>query len=214
MVAVVSDGAGSAEAGGIGADVACGAFYEVVTRYFELGSLADLSKGALVAWTSEIRRAIAAKAVELGLPIRELACTLLAAIVGERKSAFVQIGDGAIVISSGQVLGVVFWPDSGEYANMTNFLTGEDALDNMNVQIVERQLSEIALFSDGIQRLALNFESQVPHHPFFDPMFKALRERKAEECDELDGQLALFLEKPQVNQRTDDDKTLVLATER
>jgi hypothetical protein len=70
------------------------------------------------------------------------------------------------------------------------------------------------MFSDGLQRLALVYESQTAYTPFFEPMFSVLRKADLAACDTLSDQLARFLSSPKVNERTDDDKTLVLATRR
>jgi hypothetical protein len=45
-------------------------------------------------------------------------------------------------------------------------------------------------------------------------MFAVLRKQSPELCNVLDEQLRQFLDSPAVNERTDDDKTLVLATRR
>jgi hypothetical protein len=45
-------------------------------------------------------------------------------------------------------------------------------------------------------------------------MFGTLRKADLAACDRLSDQLACFLGSPKVNERTDDDKTLVLATRR
>ena len=60
---------------------------------------------------------------------RDLACTLLAVIVAPIGGGALQIGDGVIVIGE-QPLSWrwVFWPQKGEYANTTFFLSDENAL--------------------------------------------------------------------------------------
>ena len=70
----------------------------------------------------------------------------------------------------------------------------------------------MALLTDGLQGLALRFASREAHGPFFEPMFARLRREARRGLDGLHGELARFLDSPAVNQRTDDDKTLVLAT--
>jgi hypothetical protein len=69
-------------------------------------------------------------------------------------------------------------------------------------------VDEVALLTDGLQSLALRFASREAHGPFFEPMFERLRgpEQPSE------SELAAFLGSGPVNARTDDDKTLVLAT--
>jgi hypothetical protein len=125
---------------------------------------------------------------------------------------FFQIGDGAIVYQAEDGRYVpALWPQSGEYANCTWFLTDRDA--STRVQAARaRGVHEVALFTDGLQGLALHFVSRAAHGPFFAPMFARLRGMRPTRPRGLAGELRAFLDSPAVNQRTDDDKTLVLAT--
>lgn len=214
LVCLVSDGAGSAKEGGKGAELAC-----VTARSSIEATLGNLSSSSLdetlvEEWIKDIRRVIYEMANANALTARDYACTLLGAVVSPNKAVFFQIGDGAIVASSGYAQGVVFWPDSGLYANMTNFVTEEDALSHLHISVTSARIDEVALFSDGLQLLALSFEQRTPHIPFFEPMLNVLRKQIPIECEVLDEQLACFLNSSQINGRTDDDKTLVLATRR
>ena len=56
------------------------------------------------------------------------------------------------------------------------------------------------------------FDQQTSHLPFFDPMLKVLRQTNPDHCEVLNDQLVHFLSSSAINERTDDDKTLVLAT--
>ena len=76
-----------------------------------------------------------------------------------------------------------------------------------NAGAVERA-AEFGL--DGLQMLALSYAKKVAHQPFFTPMFAALR--KVEDPQELIVPMRQWLDSTAVNQRTDDDKTLILAT--
>lgn len=214
LVCLVSDGAGSAKEGGKGAELAC-----ITARSSIEATIGNLRSTPLDAsrveeWIKDIRHAINKIAEENALTAKDYACTFLGAVVSPNKAVFFQIGDGAIVASSGNAQGVVFWPDSGPYANMTFFVTEKDAFAHLHILITNAYIEEVALFSDGIQRLALSFEQCTPHTPFFEPMLKVLRKQKQVECETLDAQLAGFLNSSQINERTDDDKTLVLATRR
>jgi hypothetical protein len=51
---------------------------------------------------------------------------------------------------------------------------------------------------------------RVGHRPFFEPLFARLRGTVS--GDELNEPLRQFLASPRVAQRSDDDKTLILAT--
>src|SRR5262249_8069476 len=146
---------------------------------------------------------LANEASARGVPIRQLACTLLTAIVGESRSLFAQVGDGSIVYLDGDKYESAFWPQSGEYANTTNFVTQTDFADAFEFVDKITRIDELPTFTDGLQRLALNFSSRSVHQPFFRPMFDPLR--AAEHADELIVPLRSFLDSPLVNERTDDD---------
>jgi hypothetical protein len=140
---------------------------------------------------------------------RQLACTLLAAIVGENWAAFAQVGDGAIVFDGSGGYELAFWPDNGEYANTTRFLTDDDYRANLRIEITERQVNELAVFTDGLQMLALDFGRSKAHDQFFAPLFHTVKNGPDEET--LRGSLLEFMDSKRVNDRTDDDKTLFLA---
>jgi hypothetical protein len=99
----------------------------------------------------------------------------------------------------------------GEYANMTNFVTDENAIELLAVRVLPALADRVAVFSDGIQRLALNMATNTAHTPFFTPFFTVLATATAAQEDYLQVELARFLQSPAVNERTDDDKTLALA---
>jgi hypothetical protein len=212
LICVVADGAGSARQSESGAELACSAVRRCVEASLSDPACNPIVDQTVVEWINNVRREIYQAADEDALVVREFACTLIGAVFGPSRSIFFQIGDGSIVAKKNDIAGVVFWPDSGPYANMTYFVTDEDALDHLQLTIVDAAFDEVALFSDGIQRIALLFDSKMPYWPFFEPMFKILRARDGDACSLLDDELSRFLGSPQVNERTDDDKTLILAT--
>jgi hypothetical protein len=77
---------------------------------------------------------------------------------------------------------------------------------------LEQRVDELALFTDGLQPLALHYASRTVHAPFFVPMFDSLR--RSTDIDGLESPLKQFLKSKPVIDRTDDDKTLMLATRR
>jgi len=56
------------------------------------------------------------------------------------------------------------------------------------------------------------FVIREAHALFFEPMFARLRREPVAKRESLVEEFRVFLDSPPVNQRTDDDKTLVLAT--
>lgn len=211
LVLACADGAGSAAQSQYGAELASRGFVELACQAFQDGLAMGVVDAAQVrAWYQEIHGRLADEARRRGLPLRELACTLLTAVVGASAAVFAQVGDGTIVILDRGVYAPVFWPQTGEYANTTSFIT--DPHHGAAFECLERpgRIDELALLTDGLQRLVLNFAARRVHQPFFTPMFAALR--SAEAADEFIAPLRTFLQSPAVNERTDDDKTLILAT--
>jgi len=142
------------------------------------------------------------------LPLREFATTLLFAIVTPQEIAIAQIGDGAVVVQDvdGNLQSLTL-PDHGEYINETTFVTNSDYLKHVQYTILpQRGIQSIALLTDGLQMLALDLATNTPYKPFFAPLFKL-----AAKPDAAEKQLVDFLESERVCDRTDDDKTLVLA---
>jgi hypothetical protein len=207
LVLVAADGAGSASHAAIGATTACDSIIQSAERILAGG--AALSETMLYSWAAVAHTDVEMKAAEHNVSPRELACTLLVAVLGPDKSAFAQIGDGVIVTGEADQYTHVFWPDSGEYQNTTYFLSESTYAEHLRVAI-QPAVNEVALLSDGLQMLALKIADKSVHNPFFLPMFKALR--AAQDDSALAAPLRTFLDSANVNARTDDDKTLILAT--
>jgi hypothetical protein len=218
LVAIVSDGAGSAARGEAGARLACSLFVDEMAALFEIdGSVLDITREFAQGWLMRFQNAVALRAEAEELAPRDFACTTLAAVLAPACAAFLQIGDGAIVVAAHAEAGEyrpVFWPQRGEYENTTTFATEEAALEQFEFAACEEAIDEVALFTDGLQRLALHFHSQSAYTPLFRPMFAAVRAVPEGLSETLSISLAAFLDSRPVNERTDDDKTLVLATRR
>jgi hypothetical protein len=218
LVAIAADGAGSASRAEVGSALACDLFINEMHALFESGgALEDLTRDFAIAWVAHFHNEVTYRADAEGLRPRDFACTLLAAVVGAEMSVFLQIGDGAIVISeSGEPdeYTWVFWPQKGEFANITTFATDEAASEHLEYSLVPHSIHEVALFTDGLERLALKFDTQEAHAPFFIPMFNPLRRAPEGHAENLSTALESFLNSQQINDRTDDDKTLILATRR
>jgi hypothetical protein len=218
LVAVVADGAGSAARSDEGAHLACARFVDGVRALLaDGGGPRDLTREFVATWLADFRAEVATRAEAAEGTARDYACTLLAAVVGDAAAAYCQIGDGAIVVAAPdhpEDYGWVFWPQQGEFENTTHFATDPAAANLIAVEQADRPVDEVALFSDGLQRLALHYEGRTAHAPFFRPMFAPVRAAGPGRADALSAQLATFLASPAVNARTDDDKTLILATRR
>jgi hypothetical protein len=176
--------------------------------------VADVTREVALGWLENAAARIAFAAEQEGLPPREFACTLLAAIVSETHTAFLQVGDGAIVIRPrGDNWCHVFWPQHGEYINTTVFITDATALASFEFCANSDVIDEVAAFTDGIEALVLHYATRTVHDPFFDGMFPAVRALPRAGYDEaLSEKLGQYLGSPTICCRTDDDKTLLLAS--
>ena len=215
LVAVVSDGAGSAVAAAEGAALACDTLLSVARQMIMAERLNPPFSTSLVgSWLSTFQEAVRAAADQRALTTRDFACTVLAAIVTERGAMFLQVGDGAIVLrdDSSDEFGWVFWPATGEYANTTFFATDPLVERHLQLAVTRRTIRDVALFSDGLQRLVLDYAARQTHSPFFEKMFRSLRDMSPFNLDVASRSLISYLDSPLVNERTDDDKTLVLAS--
>jgi hypothetical protein len=213
LAAVAADGAGTSERAPEGARLACEVVVERARRWGEgRAALSDFGREGFLPWLDAARARIAAAARAEDRDSRDYSCTLLVALVGGDRAAFFQIGDGAIVYRGGDGAYVpALWPQTGEYANCTWFVTDDDAAERLQVAAAE-DVHELALLTDGLQTLALRFATREAHGPFFEPMFARLRREREGQSRSLRAELRAFLGSGPVNQRTDDDKTLVLAT--
>lgn len=216
VVVVVCDGAGSAAHSEIGSWLASTTFMELVEVHFEDGGrLVDIDRTTVADWVGRTADRLIARAKEDENLPKDYSCTLLAAVVGDEAAVFVQIGDGAIVVSHGEEDGWnwVFWPQHGEYANQTVFVLSANAVDELQFDLAPRRIDEFAVFSDGIERMVLHGATKTVNDKFFDQMFAPIRASTARGLDpRLSEQLKAYLGSSVVNAKTNDDKTLVMAT--
>jgi Protein phosphatase 2C len=211
LIACVADGAGSAAHSDVGSRIVCDTVMDCAAAFVAAGGRLDhLQRTDVIRWCEDARQRVQQEATARNCEVRELASTLCAAIIAPGHCCFFQIGDGAMIIRRHGVYGVVFWPQTGEYANSTNFLTSNLFESQLEFASFESGCSDVALMTDGLERLALRFDSQTPHVPFFEPFFRAIR--ASENYTGLNESLQAFLASQPVRERSDDDKTLILAS--
>ena len=211
IILVVSDGAGSSARSEEGSAFLCDKFVRDVTRNLKSGrTVADFDKQFFEDWLSEFQKELLEISKEDPKGLKEFACTFLGAIVGDSQVCFVQIGDGAIVFKDEHTqYDFAFLPQRGEYVNQTFFATDEKASGFLEYQNFERRIDEIAIFSDGLQNLLIDLSTSTVNNDFFRQWFNWLCTTPNLESRRL--ALEAYLQSPKINERTDDDKTLVLA---
>lgn len=213
LILAAADGAGSAAQARIGAELACQALLAACQAYVTATPVLDWTPDTAKRLGAEVQNTLSQHATAVGAPLRDFACTLLGAMVASHAALFLQIGDGAIIRLADEQYQPVFWPQSGQYVNETRFITDSDALSYLECAVLDDAVMEIALLTDGLQMLALDYPQRRAHAPFFRPLFQQLRTYPGMESSELLlSALTHFLGSPAVNQRTHDDKTLILAT--
>lgn len=214
LVAAVADGAGTAYHSEVGAALAVERFIRDFGQAAQDDpTLARIDRAFAEGWIIDFCEAVGQLAVDEGHQARDYACTLLGAVVGCEAAIYVQIGDGAIIVAGEEPgeYGWITWPQHGEYANTTNFVIQDDACKVLSFDR-GRAVSEIALFTDGIERLVLDHSAHVVHAPAFRPIFEWLAQMPPGATEQPSEILAAYLGSDHVNRRTDDDKTLVMAT--
>ncbi len=212
LVCCASDGAGSAQFAAFASEYITGKVVEAITDLVSSGS--QVSESDIFGIAESIYEYFKQEAAAREVEINEFSCTLLGCCVERERAVFFQVGDGAIVRNDGLGFYVpVWWPFNGEYQNTTSFLVDDVTLKNLNIVILDEQVDEVALFTDGLQMLALNMEYENVHQPFFIDMFRVVRlADENSKIELLNGKLADYLNSNQINDRTDDDKTLFLAS--
>ncbi|WP_261566294.1 PP2C family serine/threonine-protein phosphatase [Frankia gtarii] len=215
LAVVVADGAGSAEHGGEGAQVAIAAVAATLQSHLgEPENMLDASLAEIL--VTAAHDGIESRAASDNLQPRDFACTLLGVLAAPKLGTMAfQIGDGGIVLDVGNGLELAVVPMAGEYANMTYFVTQENFREVLAVRTFDSMATKISAFTDGLQGIALDLATDAPHEPFFRPFFTKLEAAADEDeeilLDKLSLALGRFLQGPQVNERTDDDKTLAVA---
>lgn len=213
LVAAVADGAGSAAWAEVGAEIAVQVAVGTICKSLELLPPLDDDgwKVCLSNTVVTVQNALETEASSRDVSIRDLAATLILVIATKELVAVVQVGDGAAVVGNqaGETIALTA-PCSGEHINETTFLISANALDVAQFQVWHGHPQHLAIFSDGLQMLALKMPEGTPHAPFFTPLFKFVASVNNE--DEAKDQLENFLKSPRVTEKADDDLTLFLAS--
>jgi protein phosphatase 2C-like protein len=213
LLVALADGAGSATHAELGAQAAVQASVDWLLTSLENNQPAECCEWTEVIWETfkNARIALEQLAEEHNEPIRSFATTLTCLVATPKQLVVGQLGDGAVVkVDKNGGVDTVTTLQRGEYANETNFLTQDQALDLVVIQVIDEQVQALAVMSDGLTRLALKRPNNEPHVPFFKPLF-AFASTSSNDTTQANDALVNFLTSPKVNERTDDDKALILA---
>lgn len=183
---------------------------ELVERRFGARELEGVTGGFLERLVIATRCRLEEHAANQGWYLQQLACTFLGAVVGRSRAIFVQIGDGAFVWrgTTSKAFQPVLWPQTGYRTNGTYFLRDDSYQERLRSAVVDAPVQQLAAFTDGLERLVLDFDSGGVRGPFLQPLFQQLQESGRPSPAES---LQEFLTSPAINAQTRDDKTLILA---
>ncbi len=223
----VSDGASSAvysADGAIAAVNACEKLFlqKVAEEYFQFPSqeslntlLYDMLAAARETIESTAKQSVSPSTdteqdSEQDQDIHNYACTLLIFLAGKDWFAAAHIGDGAIVaqFQDGEINAIV-WPQNGEYANITWFITSPDYQNKFETVFQQRPIQSVAVFSDGIEYMCLDFISKKAQKQFFIPIFQTITDLQSS-SEALATYIKSLLNLPFIQERSDDDLTLAL----
>ncbi len=214
LVAGVADGAGSVTLSEVGSLLAVQTAVKGIVSQITESSIPASDEAWIALLTSGLEDALAALKVEAEVrqvKLRELSTTLLIAVATPDIVATIQIGDGAIVVANKDgVAKALTIPPVEESLDLVTFLTSPNGIDSAQVCLWEGKPAQLAMFSDGLQMLALQMPQGIAHAPFFAPLFRFVAEVK--DFDLAHQELTQFLRSPRVCDRTDDDLTLLLAS--
>jgi serine/threonine protein phosphatase PrpC len=174
LLVALADGAGSATRSELGARAAVQAAMDSLASALESGQPAECCDWADLFWETfeNARAALIQLAQERDEPLYAFATTLICLAATSEQLIVGQLGDGAVVVRNADgILDTVTTAQRGEYANETYFLTQEQALEQVAIQVINLPVQALAVMSDGLTRLALKRPTNEPHPPFFKPLF-------------------------------------------
>lgn len=210
IVIAVADGAGSAERAVEGSRLACSRAVLSLKEEapaLDRGRSEQAIRRAFLAVRSEVEQLASRE----GCPTGSFATTLLVVVLGRTWLGWGQVGDGGIVVRDSDGLSVSHWPEQ-ESINVTDFVTDVGLESTLACGTRTGQIEGVACFTDGVTPLLLDLRERRPGELIFGKLFAACIELSDDGT--MDDQLKELLSSSMVNERTTDDKTIVLAARR
>ncbi|MEB3228919.1 MAG: PP2C family serine/threonine-protein phosphatase [Synechocystis sp.] len=221
LLGAIADGAGSASHAETGAQVAVQSSLDFLQRWHEFALRRgenqwvekldqDKTRRFFEHLLQRLHHDLRHQAQQLNCEVPALASTLLVFIAHPQGLMAMQLGDGFLVVHRGDGdYQLLFTPDKGEFTNETVFVTSDQAVNDLQVYHSAAPVTFIAAATDGLESVAIKQRDWTAFPPFFQPLEIYLQETPdpEQEPDYLEN----FLTSERLNQRTQDDKTLLLA---
>lgn len=208
FVAVVSDGAGSAKFGKIGARIACDTLIDLL-KNCAFNDVKEAVRHAIeIARAKVLRHRLNKTHCAKGM--MDFSATIVGVVCFQGKGIFFHIGDGAaLAICEDDINNfIVSPPSNGNFSCETFFYTQDNWLENLRFTSFENA-DAVFLMSDGLTNFSFsadfrNIEKQfiLPIHNFFTQEKSKVKARRA---------LANTLNDAKARRLNSDDKTLLWA---
>ncbi len=211
LIAVVSDGAGSARYGGEGAQSICKNLSRSMRAYIANGNtISELEKDTAEEWLIDVRTRISERAEARDTTPRQFAATFVALIANQNSFVCIAVGDSILAVQPQLGEWSVPIPQmNGEYASSTVFLT-QNTFPDFGFVKFNDPLHRAALFTDGLEKIAFNAEKIIKGE-FLDSLFDAISDSISPgRSKSVSSELKQWLASDAVCEHTDDDKTLLL----
>lgn len=204
LVAVVSDGAGSAKYGKVGARVLCQTICDLLKNAdFEQIEQAVVQSVKVVRQKLTLHRLNKTKN-DLGLA--PFAATLVGVVYHKNRGVFFHIGDGAALSLHEDDVFIASRPENGNFSCETFFFTQPAWRENLRFTRIQAAKS-ILLMSDGLTSFAFQPDFREIERNFVNPIDAFLQD----EPSPVKARKALSntLNTPRAQKLNPDDKTLV-----
>ena len=175
IVAVVSDGAGSAKYGKIGAKYACHVVCDILAKAKLKNIKQDIVDAIEIARDSLLFHRLNKCKNEDGLI--DFAATMLGVVYQKDKGMFFHIGDGAgiALLDEPKEKYVISEPENGIFSSETFFYTMDDWKDSLRFMPFEKA-SSLFLMTDGVTGFALKKNTRLYEKGFISPINRFLQD--------------------------------------
>ncbi|MBR6409005.1 MAG: protein phosphatase 2C domain-containing protein [Alphaproteobacteria bacterium] len=206
VVAVVSDGAGSAKYGAIGAKCVCNTLCRVLSKSGTKDVRQNIIDAIEMARDELMIHRLNKSKNEDGLI--DFAATVVGTVYQNGKGIFFHIGDGAGIALFGSNDGafVISEPENGIFSSETYFYTMDDWKDSLRFTPFS-QADSLFLMTDGVTGFALKKNARSLEKGFIGPINVFLK--KETNVKKAQKALKNTLETPKAKSLSGDDKTMM-----
>lgn len=208
LIAVVCDGAGSANRSELGAKTCASAITSFISSHQDIAALAIPAdyRACIVEAIQSSRNAIFEAAASEACDVSDLSCTVVGAVLHKAGGCIFHIGDGvgSAILEDGSSL--TSHPENGEYANETYFVTQDNWQDHLRLTPFSGLAKLLVLMSDGAMPFA--FSKAGLFQPFIGPVVSYLKNKTETEGGES---LHATMADERTWKITQDDKSLLIA---